>query len=303
MTRYVGFDDTTGMVERIWDSTATPSESGFTVAASPSVTRESTYLATPGTVGSATARIDWPLAGGTPAADKGVIAADGADTLTISGLHNPSDLLIHNPDGTTDLVTVSATSYGFTATDPGTYRIELARAYKGYEATVVALEAASGAVMFTTADGWSWACRTADWTRTGSTAWTDITGLAFTPEAGGVYEIEARLLCRTNTAADGPGVGVALPTTYDDSVFEIAGPSTGVITTGVRFVGDPAVSTGMQSGAVDSANLSYPYRVSGTLVAGASPSGDWKLQGRVDVAGSTVTVKKYSWLRWRRLPV
>ena len=61
--------------------------------------------------------------------DKTTITADGLDFLTISGLHNPCDVIVDDPDPLveTTVTTVTGGSFEFAAEDPGLYTIEISR--------------------------------------------------------------------------------------------------------------------------------------------------------------------------------
>jgi hypothetical protein len=61
--------------------------------------------------------------------DKTTITADGVDFLTISGLHNPCDVIVDDPDPLveTSTITVTGGSFEFSAEDPGLYTIQISR--------------------------------------------------------------------------------------------------------------------------------------------------------------------------------
>lgn len=61
--------------------------------------------------------------------DKTTITAGGTDFLTISGLHNPCDVIVDAPDPLveTTITTVTGGSFEFAAEDPGLYTIEISR--------------------------------------------------------------------------------------------------------------------------------------------------------------------------------
>ncbi len=63
------------------------------------------------------------------AVDKTVILADGEDAATISGLSDPSDVVIDDPDPMSETITATVTggSFEFSADVPGLYTIQIAR--------------------------------------------------------------------------------------------------------------------------------------------------------------------------------
>jgi hypothetical protein len=61
--------------------------------------------------------------------DKTTITADGVDFLTVSGLHNPCDVIVDDPDPLVETTTTTVTggSFEFSAEDPGLYTIQISR--------------------------------------------------------------------------------------------------------------------------------------------------------------------------------
>lgn len=61
--------------------------------------------------------------------DKTVITADGDDFCTITGLHNPCEVVVDDPDPLveTTITTVTGGSFEFAAEAAGTYTIEISR--------------------------------------------------------------------------------------------------------------------------------------------------------------------------------
>lgn len=137
-----------------------------------------------------------------------------------------------------------------------------------------------------------------DVTTTSATA-VDITGLAFTPGASKSYEVEAMLLVRTATATVGPRPGVAWPTGLTDGVADIQ--MTSAAGTNVLQNGNINAAILAPVGGVPNTTQSWPARIRATFIAGGSPSGTFKLQIASETAGTTVTVKIGSWLRYREI--
>lgn len=145
-------------------------------------------------------------------------------------------------------------------------------------------------------DPWVYIKLTSDFTTTSATA-VDITGLAFTPAANTDYEFEACLYCRTATATVGPRPGVAWPTGMTDGMVEVRIPS--AAGTEVMQFGNISGAVLAPVGGLPNTTNSWPGRIVGDVRAGASPSGTMKMQIASETAGTTVTVKAGSWLKYR----
>ncbi len=147
-------------------------------------------------------------------------------------------------------------------------------------------------------DAWTYVKLAADFPTSSATA-VDITGLAFTPLANTQYEFEALLLLRTATATVGPRPGLAWPTGMTDGVADLNMPT--AATTQVMVFGNPNAALLAAVGGLPNTTQSYPARVGGTLLAGASPSGTLKLQLASETAGTVVTAKAGSFIKWRTI--
>lgn len=145
-------------------------------------------------------------------------------------------------------------------------------------------------------DPWTYAVLGSDFPTTSGTA-VDVTGLAFTPAANKRYEFEAKLMVRTATTTVGPRPGVAWPTTITDGVADIE------VTTSasamVRQLGGYGAAVLAPVGGLPLTTRSYPANVVGMLVSGATPSGTLKVQLASETAGTSVSIKAGSFLRWR----
>lgn len=148
----------------------------------------------------------------------------------------------------------------------------------------------------TVADSWSYLKLTSDFTTSSATA-VDVTGLAFTPAANVQYEFEAILLLRTATATVGPRTGVAWPTGLTDGVADLFVPTSG--TAQVLVFGNNNASLLAAVGGLPNTTQSYPSRIAGTFIAGASPSGTFRIQMASETAGTNVIVKAGSFLKYR----
>lgn len=148
-------------------------------------------------------------------------------------------------------------------------------------------------------DPWTYVKLASDFTTTSSTA-VDITGLAFTPAANTSYEFEAVLLTRTATATVGPRPGIAWPTGMTDGVVEIYQPS--AVGTQVMQFGNINAAVLAPVGGLPNTTQSYKGTIIGMVIAGASPSGTVKMQLASETAGTTVTAKAGSYLKYRKIP-
>lgn len=148
------------------------------------------------------------------------------------------------------------------------------------------------------ADPWTYIKLASDFTTSSASA-VDVTGMNFTPSANTTYEFEAHLMCRTATATVGPRPGLAWPTGGTDGVASIYTPSSGTAETMVH--GNIAAALLAAVGGLPNTTGSYGAKVQGIFVAGASPSGTVKLQLASETAGTNVTAKAGSFLKYRTI--
>lgn len=147
-------------------------------------------------------------------------------------------------------------------------------------------------------DPWTYIKLAGDFTTTSATA-VDITGLAFTPAANTTYEFECLLLTRTATTTVGPRPGIAWPTGGTDGGSDIYMPT--AATTQVMAFGNVNAAILAAVGGLPNTTRSYPARVAGVFVAGASPAGSVRMQLASETAGTTVTAKAGSFLKYRTI--
>ena len=149
-------------------------------------------------------------------------------------------------------------------------------------------------------DPWTYLRTTSDFTTSSATA-VDVTGLAFAPSANERYEIEAHLLLRTATATVNPRSGWAWATGLTDGTMEIQQAQT--VAGRVLFsYGNINAALLIAVGGIPNTTQSWPSRYRGYVMAGASPSGNLRVQLASETAGTVVTVKAGSWLRHRTVP-
>lgn len=147
-------------------------------------------------------------------------------------------------------------------------------------------------------DPWTYIKLSSDFVTSSATA-VDITGMAFTPSANTQYEFEAMLLLRTATTTVGPRPGLAWPTGGTDGIARI--DMTSSATAALIANGNINASLLVAVGGLPTTTQSYPALVVGTFIAGASPSGTIKLQMASETAGTNVTVKTGSFLKYRAI--
>lgn len=147
-------------------------------------------------------------------------------------------------------------------------------------------------------DVWTYAKLAADFTTNSGTA-VNITGLAFTPVAGKVYEFRGNLLLRAATATVGPRPGIAWPSGTSDGAGKMRTPSSA--TADLIAAGNISGAILTAVGGLPTTTGSWLGEFAGTLVAGASPSGSLKIQLASETAGTNVTAKAGSWIAWREI--
>lgn len=145
-------------------------------------------------------------------------------------------------------------------------------------------------------DPWTVLSLASDFTTTSATA-VDVTGLGFTPSASTRYMFEAVLLLRTATATVNPRVGWAWPTGMTDGVAQI--DTSQSATARLMTNGNIGASVLSAVGGLPNTTQSWPATVWGVALAGATPSGSLRVQIASETAGTTVTVKAGSYLRYR----
>lgn len=136
----------------------------------------------------------------------------------------------------------------------------------------------------------------ADFATTSASA-VDVTGLGFTPAANTRYEFEAQLLTRTDTTTVGPRPGLAWPTGMTDGVASIQQASS--LTANVFANGNVAGPVLAPVGGLPGTALSWPAYVKGLAYAGASPSGQIRIQLASETAGTNVRIMLGSFLKYR----
>ena len=147
-------------------------------------------------------------------------------------------------------------------------------------------------------DPWTTVVLASDFPTTSATA-VDVTGLAFTPALNKKYEFEGKFMMRTGTATVGPRPGLAWPTGMTDGVASLW--MTSSATAQLLANGNVNAALLIAVGGIPNNTQSYPAFLEGMIVAGASPSGTVKVQLASETAGTTVTMKAGSFIKYREV--
>jgi hypothetical protein len=146
------------------------------------------------------------------------------------------------------------------------------------------------------ADRWIYVKLASDFVTSSGSA-VDVTGLFFTPSANTQYEVQGTFFLRTATTTIGPRPGLAWPTGLTDGVAVIRTPSSATAFTSV--LGNPNAALLAAVGGLPNTTQSYPGMLEASLLAGATPSGTFKIQLASETAGTNVTMKAGSFIRYR----
>lgn len=134
---------------------------------------------------------------------------------------------------------------------------------------------------------------------TSSATAVDITGLAFTPAANKRYHVKAVFLGATVSAATAARFGCAWGTSGITGVATIR--STLTANTEALVNGNSGAALLSPAGAYPAAFVDHPAVLEGVVVAGASPSGTFRLQLASSLAATTVQVNTNSFLAYREI--
>jgi len=149
------------------------------------------------------------------------------------------------------------------------------------------------------ADPWTYLKLASDFVTSSTTA-VDVTGLEFTPAANKSYVFEAQLLTRTAATATGVRPGIAWPAgTITDAVVEVS-QSTSATAEVLAFGNGGAAVQALGTG-LPNITKSWPAKIAGTMITGATPSGNLRVRVSSETAGTNVTIKAGSWLRYREI--
>ena len=125
------------------------------------------------------------------------------------------------------------------------------------------------------------------------------TGIAVVPAANARIMFEARLLVRTAVTTVGPRPGIAWPTGMTDASGSIAIPAS--LTSGLAQHGNVNAPVLIGGGGLPVANASYLATINGYMLSGGAPQGSFRVQLASETAGTNVTIKAGSFLRWKAI--
>lgn len=218
--------------------------------------------------------------------------------LTYSGLGHNHDLsysaLGHNHTGVYEPANANIQAHVVSSHAP-------ANAQKNSDITLAEIEAKLIGVISSHShtggsDPWSYVWLASDFTTSSNTA-VDVTGLFFTPVANTRYDIMCSFLLRTNTATVGPRPGIAWPTGMTDGIATLWTTSSATAQTMVN--GNISASLLAAVGGLPVTTASYPGYAEVVLIAGATPSGNFRIQLASETAGTIVTMKAGSFIKYR----
>jgi hypothetical protein len=124
--------------------------------------------------------------------------------------------------------------------------------------------------------------------------------LAFAPSANKSYRIEAHALVRTSVATVGARPGVSFPTGLSTQALVITVPNSATAL-GFLNIGSAAANQFVAGTGLPTTTLDYLGQIVGTVVVGASPSGNVQVTLASETAGTTVTMSSGSWLAYREI--
>ena len=216
---------------------------------------------------------------------KQVAGTYATGTGTASGTNTGDQTISDATISTTDITTnnVSITKHGFVPKAPN-------------NTTTFLRGDATWAVPSGGSDPWTYVVLSGDFSTTSGTA-VAVTGMEFTPAANTKYEFEAMLMTRTATTTVGPRPGLGWPTGMTDGVARIK--QTSSATAELTTNGNINAALLCAVGGLPTNTQSYPANIKGMVVAGASPSGTVKVNLASETAGTSVTIKAGSFLRYR----
>lgn len=145
-------------------------------------------------------------------------------------------------------------------------------------------------------DPWTYVTLGSDFVTSSATA-VDVTGLNLSPLANTKYEIQGRFLLRTATTTVGPRPGVAWPSGMTDGVVTLRTESSATAFLTANGNINAAVLTAV--GGLPTNTQSYPGHLEAMLISGASPSGTFRIQLASETAGTNVTMKAGSFIKYR----
>lgn len=103
----------------------------------------------------------------------------------------------------------------------------------------------------------------------------------------------------TGTTGAAPQPGIVWPTNVGDGVYYVQWAG-GATSTQPRY-GNTSATFGSGVDAIADSTGSWPLKIESTFLTTSTTTGNWQLTLRSEVAGTNVTLKEGSWLRYRKL--
>jgi hypothetical protein len=148
------------------------------------------------------------------------------------------------------------------------------------------------------ADPWTYVKLASDFTSS-LTANTAVTGLNFAPAINQTYVIEGCFLLRTATATVGARPGCSWPAGYSDGAAWIGAPNS-YTAFASRFIPAGTTANAASTGLAATTN-SHLGQLWATLVMGGSSLGNFQITLASETAGTNVTMRAGSWIRYRTI--
>lgn len=149
-------------------------------------------------------------------------------------------------------------------------------------------------------DPWTYIKLATDYPTTLAT-WATVTGMSFTPAANTDYEVEWCLLCQTAVTTVGARPGISWGTGYEYGGVALYTPSSATAQTIVNGSINNAAGTAQAAvGGLPIINRSYAHYGQATFRSGTTPTA-FNLQLASETAGTAVTAKAGSWLKYRTI--
>jgi hypothetical protein len=128
---------------------------------------------------------------------------------------------------------------------------------------------------------------------------TNVTGFNFTPAANLQYVVEGMFLLRTATATVGARPGIAWPTGLSDQGARVEAPNSATAVA-IRIWGAATTQNAASTGLPTTADSHLAFLLA-TLICGASPSGNFQITLASETAGTSVTMRAGSFIRYRTI--
>lgn len=145
-------------------------------------------------------------------------------------------------------------------------------------------------------DPWTYVKLASDFVTSSATA-VNVTNFNFTPAINSTYVVEGMFFTRTATATVGVRPGCSWPASLTDGVARFMQTSSAAAN--VIANGNMNASVLTPVGGNPNNTQSYPATLWASFITGAGTSGNFQIQLASETAGTNVTLKANSWIRYR----